>query len=437
LKAVHDRKHHDQSGHAQRNARHRQGRNEGDEGIATRGVTTTPGIAQTDVEFEGKRHRPQPKSEVGKLIIGPRNASLIKVMNPPLPSLLILAGALPDAGWLSADLRGQAAALPAWHRFASRARLIEAAIETVGPVPEPGHLRFLAQRHGLARASAWPAFELAQTLQASPAHRPGQGVAASDDRPLWCLQPVHFLLGRDHIRLMDPRALALDLQESQDLQQAVAWVFEEEGLVLGLHSPGLWWVQARTHESQLQIQTFSAAGTIGRSIEARLPAGAHARRWRRLLNECQMIWHAHPINEARQTRGQLAVNGLWIEGPSHDPGLPVSISSHAIGMTQTSRGEPPRIDPPYAEIPHVETRLLEAQSTGDPQAWLEAWQEVCETHLGGQADRFAQIVLAGDCGWRLLASGRRTGWASRISAWLARVKPRTHEQWLIPGLPHE
>jgi hypothetical protein len=374
---------------------------------------------------------------VGKLIIGPRNDSLIKVMTPPLPSLLILAGALPDAGWLSAGLRGQAAALPVWHSFASRAQLIEAAIEAVGPVPEPGHLRFLAKRYGLASASAWPAFELAQTLKASPAQQPGQGAAASDDRPLWCLQPVHFLLGRDHIRLMDPRALALDLQEAQDLQQAVAAVFEEEGLVLGLHTPGLWWAQARTPESQLQIQTFSAAGTIGRSIEARLPAGAHARRWRRLLNECQMIWHAHPINESRQIRGQLAVNGLWIEGPSHDPGLPAPNSSHQAGTTQTSRGEPNRVDPRYAQTPYLETRLLEAQSTGDPQAWLEAWREVCEMHLGGQTDHFAQIVLAGDCGWRLIASGRQTGWASRISAWLARVKLQAHQQWLIPGMPHE
>lgn len=106
-------------------------------------------------------------------------------------------------------------------------------------------------------------------------------------------------------------------------------------------------------------------------------------------------------------------------------------------MSQTSPGEPNRVDPRYAETPYVETRLLEAQSTGDPQAWLETWQEVCEVHLDGQADRFAQIVLAGDCGWRLIASGQQTGWASRISAWLARGKLQAHQQWLIPGMPHE
>ena len=39
-----------------------------------------------------------------------------------------------------------------------------------------------------------------------------------------------------------------------------------------------------------------------------------ARQWLRVANEIQMTWHGHPVNEAREERGQLAVNALWLSG---------------------------------------------------------------------------------------------------------------------------
>ncbi len=47
-----------------------------------------------------------------------------------------------------------------------------------------------------------------------------------------------------------------------------------------------------------------------------LPAmsSADTLRWSRLHNAIQMRWHAHPVNEARETRGLPIVNGLWLHG---------------------------------------------------------------------------------------------------------------------------
>lgn len=340
-------------------------------------------------------------------------------MTPPSSSLLVLAGALPDAGWLAEGLRTRASRDPVWMRFASGARLIDASIEAIGSLPEPGHLRFLARRLALESPAAWPAAELAEQLQMNPerlVQADGRARHPASSQALWRLQPVHFLLGRDHIRLLDPSSLELDEADALALLESVQGMFADEGIALGLHSPGVWWAQAIKPDSALQLQAFSLAGAIGRSIEARLPAGPHARRWRRLLNECQMIWHSHPVNEARQSMGHLPINGLWIEGPAPNP-------LQTPGDLQRPPGSRPALQ--------VETRLLQAQSTGDPQAWVEAWSLVCQAHLGARPDPFTQILLAGDCGWRLIASNDGRGWISTLGALIRRTRHQ-HERWLQP-----
>jgi hypothetical protein len=42
------------------------------------------------------------------------------------------------------------------------------------------------------------------------------------------------------------------------------------------------------------------------------PRGEHARTWRRWLSEAQMLLHEHPVNVAREARGQPPVTALWI-----------------------------------------------------------------------------------------------------------------------------
>jgi hypothetical protein len=38
------------------------------------------------------------------------------------------------------------------------------------------------------------------------------------------------------------------------------------------------------------------------------------RPWRQLVNELQMLWFTHPVNQARQARGLAPVNSLWLFG---------------------------------------------------------------------------------------------------------------------------
>jgi hypothetical protein len=39
-----------------------------------------------------------------------------------------------------------------------------------------------------------------------------------------------------------------------------------------------------------------------------------AKRWRKLQNEIQMLWHIDPVNETRALSGLPSINSLWISG---------------------------------------------------------------------------------------------------------------------------
>jgi len=50
-----------------------------------------------------------------------------------------------------------------------------------------------------------------------------------------------------------------------------------------------------------------------------LPKGDEAMHWHRIFNEIQMLLFAHPVNEAREARGELPVNSVWLWGGGCSP----------------------------------------------------------------------------------------------------------------------
>ena len=44
------------------------------------------------------------------------------------------------------------------------------------------------------------------------------------------------------------------------------------------------------------------------------------KRWHSILNEIQMVLHEHPVNEAREGRGEPPVNSVWLWGAGPMPG---------------------------------------------------------------------------------------------------------------------
>jgi hypothetical protein len=162
------------------------------------------------------------------------------------------------------------------------------------------------------------AFGVGETLQAAGALTllasnvdPGEAGCARAD-------PVHLQLMRDHVVLVPGAALNIQRAEAQALCQALNAHF---GARLALHvfDPERW---AAKCDPAHAIEAPSPLELAGREIGPGLPSGAGAVRARQLLNESQMVLHSHPVNEAREARGEPTVNSLWLWGAGAMPAPP-------------------------------------------------------------------------------------------------------------------
>lgn len=125
------------------------------------------------------------------------------------------------------------------------------------------------------------------------------------------LQCVHIHAARDHLVLTDPAALEITAEEELALLKAAAESFAEWGDVQNTTEPGMWRVRSK-HIQDLSCSAPECA--FGRNIDRWMPEGKHARLWRRVQNEIQMIWFNHPVNEKRAEQGLLPINSIWLHG---------------------------------------------------------------------------------------------------------------------------
>jgi len=131
-----------------------------------------------------------------------------------------------------------------------------------------------------------------------------------------CLQPVHLHATRDHLVLMSQNQVDLTTEESQLLlKSALPFIeedFQSKVLFQGQH---YWFIPAGPFTN---LSTHSVDQAHGRNIDWWMPRdfdeSGIAKRWRKLQNEVQMLWHIDPVNESREQRGLPSINSLWISG---------------------------------------------------------------------------------------------------------------------------
>lgn len=174
--------------------------------------------------------------------------------------------------------------------------------------------RLLARGRRHARAGAGlEAWLLARygvdTSAAAPYSLAGDGGAPGD---AWWLRadPVHIEVGRDGLWIADATLLDLSRAEADALLAALNAHFAPE-IAFESGAPARWY--ART-AGPAELETTPTAAVRGRPLGDSLPHGADAARWRAVLNEAQMLLHAHPVNAARESLGAATVNSLWLWG---------------------------------------------------------------------------------------------------------------------------
>ncbi|GAB3625539.1 regulator [Pandoraea terrae] len=190
--------------------------------------------------------------------------------------------------------------LPALEKLLARATLTADDVPADPFVPTLPHERWLATTFGLpgvpARAPLAPFMLLADG-------------GTLDGRYWYCVQPAHIHIATDHLVLTDPAELALDPADADTLFQTARALFAEDGAELIAPRPDRWYLSAPMLG---ELLSASPARAAGRNVDIWLPKGPAELTWRKLQNEVQMAWHAHPANDAREARGLPPVNALWL-----------------------------------------------------------------------------------------------------------------------------
>ncbi len=293
---------------------------------------------------------------------------------PQLDILLPFSFPSPE---LAADLL-RALRLPAFSLLAARGTpgALQTSEDFSHALP---HEAWLARRFGLAAG-----MERGGSPPVAPA-----AMAAADlpaDAGQWfMLQPAHLHVARDHLVLTDRRHLALEEAESRALFASASALFGEAGMSLRYGDAHTWFLRADDWRG-LKTATMDAA--CGRNIDIWMPRGTGERAWRKLQNEVQMEWHAHPVNEARAGRGAKPVNSVWLWGGGEaGHALPQPVYSHvwasgwpAALAAGAGSSMPTDGGALLAAAPERGLLLIDDLSApalaGDWSAWLEAFHAV-------------------------------------------------------------
>jgi hypothetical protein len=164
--------------------------------------------------------------------------------------------------------------------------------------------------------------------------------------------PVHLRLARDRLIVVPDAAFAISREEAEALAEALNRHFAGV-LALQVIEPRHWCARL---EEDLALDAPRALECAGRDVDLTARIGGEAgRRWSRLLNEAQMLLHSHPVNQAREARGDPPVNSLWLWGAGHAPqglkGRWQSVSAGdplPLGLAKAV-GAQPRTLPPSAQ----------------------------------------------------------------------------------------
>ena len=212
--------------------------------------------------------------------------------------------------------------------------------------------------------------------------------------------PVHLRLMRDRLVMVPNEAFELSQDEAEALCDALSAHFAG-ALELRAVEPRRWCARLGEDFGALPAAPLELAG---RDADLGRPLGEGARRWQTLLTEAQMVLHAHPVNLARERRGDPAVNSLWLWGAGTLPGeLPrkwqtvAAEEPLALGLAQLS-GARPRALPASADawlesLPEEGRQLAVLDGLRTPRA-LSQEAEYAECLAALESHWFAPLLAA-------------------------------------------
>lgn len=113
------------------------------------------------------------------------------------------------------------------------------------------------------------------------------------------------------------------------------------------------------------MQTTPPSSARGAPIGGKLPSGPDAMLFQARMNEVQMLFHEHPVNAARETRGEPVLNSVWFWGGGTIESPGIRPFSAVFGNDPLARGLALASGVPASSLPgHAGAMLSAAGSEG-------------------------------------------------------------------------
>lgn len=170
------------------------------------------------------------------------------------------------------------------------------------------------------------------------------------------VDPVQVIPDRDTLVLLPPSQLALTERESHELMAAFNEHFAQDGLVLHFASTHHWLLSI---PQAIDLRTTPLFEAQMRSINDFLPQGNAGAYWHQLINEAQMLFYMHPVNQARREQGLPEVNSIWPWGEGQLNAQQVQLRAQACFYS----------DHPYVKGLANLTQAQSQPSVRDYQTW--------------------------------------------------------------------
>lgn len=167
--------------------------------------------------------------------------------------------------------------------------------------------------------------------------------------------PVHLHVSRDNVQLLDSHVLKPTQDEADAIVAALNKHLANDGLMIEARDAARWYMRIPEAETPVTTPLWRANGA---NVFDHLPEDSAGNiNWRRLQNELQMLLHDHPVNAAREARGELKINGIWFWGAGafRNNAAPVGPNkAHMLGVVNRNNIlTPPSVRPgPKKKNPH-------------------------------------------------------------------------------------
>ncbi|HEV2111411.1 MAG TPA: hypothetical protein VGT99_08665 [Gammaproteobacteria bacterium] len=218
---------------------------------------------------------------------------------------------------------------------------------------------------------------------------------AADGRYRLCADFVHLAPDRDQLVLLPESLLQAVPEEIAALAAAFNGLYGAEGWKLELTPRGRSYLQCPL---PLDVATSRPDAAAGQAVLEYMPQGADAVRLKQLMNESQMLFHAHAVNRAREDAGRPLINSLWLWGGGV---LPKGGAAHAprriLGELSLLRGLALWAGraPEDAALAVMGDDVLLGLPATDPGALERDWLQPLFTRLKSGSFRHLALYLGG------------------------------------------